>query len=118
MDRRSFLGGLIAAPLVAHADNLMRIRGIILPRLDTRWLGMYDVGKDEEVIRFDVVLGRKLLIPPQVSVVSLGLQAELSERFAPQIAEAERMALATSGQQFVVQMRLPAPTYFSPAAGV
>lgn len=31
LSRRGILTGLIAAPLVARADNLMRMRGIVMP---------------------------------------------------------------------------------------
>lgn len=34
LSRRSFLGGLIAAPVVIAAGNLMPLRGLVMPTLD------------------------------------------------------------------------------------
>lgn len=63
LHRRSFLRGLIAAPIVARADNLMKLRGVLLPLPSVRWLAAYDIGSDREMVRVDVLYGKLLKIP-------------------------------------------------------
>ena len=65
LHRRSFLRGLIAAPIVARADNLMKLRGVLLPLPSVRWLATYDIGSDREMIRVDVLYGQLLKLPQQ-----------------------------------------------------
>jgi hypothetical protein len=100
IERRSFLtgfmGGLVTAPLVARADSLMKIRGMVMPSVYHRWLTHYNICTDQMMVRHDVA-NRPLPPPDFLELVPEYLQRMQYAKYQDQIAYMEREVASSIG---------------------
>lgn len=103
--RRSFLGGLLSAPLVAHSGVLMPLRGLVMPY--TRWLAAYQISTDQILARYDARLSDPLPMPVGgVMPLTPAQIVRLTERYKGAILEADRRARENPLGQFNVSMNM------------
>jgi hypothetical protein len=111
LERRGLLLGLIAAPLVASASNLMKMRGFVLPPLSERWLASYQIGTDEILARWDVASFMELRKPPFKGCWELAPAeiAKLERALARPMQSARQRVLAFGAPNSPFQCRVDIP---------
>jgi hypothetical protein len=90
----------------------MKIRGILLPSLDSRWLACYEVASDRVIIRRDAACGPLLTTGRRLQQLQGKIYGAwrikpefiptLERRIADGIAIAEKFALDNPGDQYHV----------------
>ncbi len=106
LHRRSFLTGLLAAPLVIKSGVLMPLRGLAMPY--SRWIVDYVIMTDQVVARYDATMRAPLPTPERLIISTTpGIIRQLNERYKDMMADVDARARAQPLAQISCDAYLP-----------
>ena len=93
MNRRWFIGGLLAAPAIIQANHMMKLRGIVMPFVHKRWEAYYKPATDQIMWLCNFSVNRKLELLPVRFNLGFGSQLMIEKCHGTRLKEAELLAL-------------------------